>query len=461
MAREDLIAVVGAGIAALAACEELRAAGFRVLVVSGSKPAVVPPRVLVCPRLRRGTSREALFIRQAYRIACQFYEKQAYCALPSHNSRREVIVGRGALRLAQNIKEQQRMRLLAKELPHLCAWLEPSEAKRISGLTELATAFGGNLFPSALTLVPRSLFANKQLHARSRAYKIASTKSTCRQKTKTIYADIVGLSCDGNGRYRLFSRQGEIATGEAVRSVVLAVGSGLPSLLLSLFPQQASFLQPLLDSLQISSGRIDHCARDSLLQPPLLSVCAAGWVVPWYDNWLNTRISLSCSLFNRKRVGVVRGLAHSRENAAVYENCKRLIEWCAPHNNKSSFKNCYQNYFLHPIGYPREHSIENSLALGRAYTANRLATRDRFPLLGKLPISDQLYARTFDRLFIFFALAGHGFLTAPLCAQLLAHNLSNSPNSCFSGHYSPTEYKNLCALLDPNRFFKNSSGSNR
>lgn len=461
------IAVVGGGIAALCARVALRKAGFRVLAIMGERtpmiPSRMPPRVVVCPRLQRGDSREALFIRQSFLAACSPALSPFTISQPMSLSQpvpfylqepwSRAIVAHGALRLAQDSNEQQRMRALAEQQPQFCRWLEPSSAARKSGLSKAANAWGGSFYPAALTLEPQKLFACEKASSKPDNVDPDSEINGEIQIVKTALTAIKRVS-DG---YRLFSSSGEISndasnsTSSTIRAVVLAVGSSLPSLLPALLAERAFFLQPLLSRLRVARGRIDHCARALLSHPPLLAVCASGWVIPWTEGNESNR-----------RVGVVCGLSPRRERLALEENRKRLLNWC-------------QKGYAEGVA---------DLDFGEPYIGDRLATNDRLPLLGKIAtpqaMSEGIFANDFyadgmfDALYLFGALAGHGYLTAPLCADILARTIvqdldkedlakedlakdiapdSRSPLSA-SNHHHNEQHSTLRSLLAASRFLQ-------
>ncbi len=357
------VAVVGGGIAAFAARSALRAAGFRTLALVGTEPPVAPERLLVCPRLQRGESAYARFLRDAYREACAFYERSP------HN---KAIVARGALRLPQSAEEQKRWRALAQELPNLCRWLSASEAQRKSGLQKNAARWGGILLPHALVLQPRRLWEQDET-----TLKVSVTRTT--------------QEADGSWRLVAKNEEGEQKILKA-EAVVLALGAHLPAFLQeSVFARSLPPLKNLLAALQKGRGRIDICDRAALSCPPLLPVCASGWVMA----------------YPRARVGVVRGTAPSRAHEGEHENRKRLHQWCGlPVSEMSATEARFKKPFEKPFEKP--------------YEASRLSTRDRLPLLGEIPCNGNNKS---SRLFLFAGLGGHGFLTAPLCAQKLVRLL--------------------------------------
>ena len=335
------IAVIGGGIAALTARSALHAAGFPVLALVGTEPPTEPERLLVCPRLQRGESLHARFLRDAYREAHAFYEQ------PAHQ---KAIVARGALRLAQNAQERQRGQALAQECPSLCRWCDASEAQRTSGLKRHATRWGGTMLPHALVLDPRSLLAKDHTSLARRVLRATE-------------------EADGGWRLLTENSAAEQKTFKTDR-IVLALGAHLSDFLRQrVFSQSLPPLHNLLESLQTSRGRIDICNKAMLARPPLIPVCASGWIMP----------------FAHERVAVVRGLAPSRTHEREQENRRRLDQWCGLSEDKARFEKPFEGL--------------------------RLSTRDRLPLLGAL-------GKT-RRLFVFAALGGHGFLTAPLCAQQL------------------------------------------
>ena len=404
------VAVIGGGIAAFAACRALRGAGFPVLAFRGRELPVAPERLLVCPRLQRGESLHARFLRESYREACAFYEQSPY---------NKAIVARGALRLAQNAQEQVRLRALAQELPHLCRWLSAEKAQRKSGLSKNATRWGGIFLPHALVLAPRELFG----------------QSFANNETTPARVSVARMVQEEDGGWRIFPLKKEAAKKEAdeeaekegvrAEAVVLALGAQLPTFLReSVFPyslpysssnssssSSPSFSPPsscvwhkmldnLLAGLQTGSGRLDICNEAALSFPPRLPVCASGWIMP----------------FPRARIAVVRGLAPSRVEQGAEENRKRLVEWC---------------------GLPEDHR-GNKARFEKPYQASRLSTRDRLPLLGEIPCNGRERA---SRLFLFSALGGHGFLTAPLCAKNLVRLLQGRGAE-----------RGETALLSPQRF---------
>ena len=286
------VAVVGGGIAAFAARAALREAGVSVVAFVGREPPVAPERLLVCPRLQRGDSFQARFLRDAYREACAFYERSPHD---------EAIVARGALRVAQNAQEQTRLRALAQELPHLCRWLEAREAQGESGLLAQATRWGGVFLPDALVLEPKKLLGG-----------LSADNET------TFRGDIERMEQGGDGGWRMTTVTGEAVMAEAV---VLALGAQLPTFL----RERVSFysedeLENLLVALQVGMGRIDICDGAVLSNAPRLAVCGSGWVMP----------------FSGGRVGVVRGVAVSRASEGWGENRKRLVEWCGLSANDSA-----------------------------------------------------------------------------------------------------------------------------
>ena len=485
------IAVVGGGIAALCARVALRKAGFRVLAIMGEQTPIIPPRVVVCPRLRRGDSSEALFIRQSFLAACS-PAPNSPAASPTALSPSTInqisqpvplsqpapfylqepwsraIVAHGALRLAQDSNEQQRMRALAEQQPQFCRWLEPSSAARKSGLSKVANAWGGNFYPAALTLEPQKLFACEKASSKPSSVEpsddISAEISGELQIVKTALTAIERVS-DG---YRLFSSSGEISndafssTSTPIRAVVLAVGSSLPSLLPALLAERAFFLQPLLSRLRVARGRIDHCARALLSHPPLLAVCASGWVIPWTEGNESNR-----------RVGVVCGLSPERERLALEENRKRLLSWC-----QKGYAEDYAEGYAEGLA---------DFDFGEPYIGDKLATSDRLPLLGKIAtppamsegmLAEGVFANDFyadgmfDALYLFGALAGHGYLTAPLCADILARTIvqdlvqdlaqedlakdiapdSRSPLSASNHHHE--QHSTLRSLLAASRFLQ-------
>ena len=355
MSNKRLVAVVGGGIAAFVARSALRAAGFRVLALVGTEPPIAPERLLVCPRLQRGESPHARFLRDAYQEAIAFYER------PPHD---KAIVARGALRLAQSEQEQARWRALAEELPHFCHWFDAIEAQRKSGLRKDATRWGGIFLPHALVLAPRRLFVEDETN---------------------LKVSVLRMTRDTDGGWRLFTKAKAAASEEVVRAggVVLALGAHLPAFLrgsVFLRPSQhlpqglpQFFLQNLLQNLRTGRGRLDFCDGAALDCPPLLPVCGSGWVMP----------------YPRGRVGVVRGLAPSRAARGGEENRKRLVEWCG--------------------------LSEDGIEFEQSYEALRLSTRDRLPLLGEAGFLGE--GGLLGGLFLFGGLGGHGFLTAPLCGR--------------------------------------------
>ena len=413
------VAVVGGGIAAFAAARALRTAGFRVLALKGTEPPVAPERLLVCPRLQRGDHPHARFLREAYREACAFYEQ------PPHN---KAIVARGALRLAQSAQEQTRGQALAQELPRLCRWLSAQEAQQKSGLLKDATRWGGCLLPHALVLAPRQLFGRREV----------SLESSSAKSETSLNIRITRIAQEEDGGWRLFSetqkqkarKEGGEQKAFKTDAVVLALGAALPmflreSVFLPSSPPWSSLLQNLCASLQTGRGRLDICDRAALSCPPLLPVCASGWVMP----------------YPRARIGVVRGLAPSRAELGGQENRKRLEEWCGLSEGKANF----------------EASCE------KPYEASRLSTRDRLPLLGEIP---RFLGKKPSRLFLFAALGGHGFLTAPLCAQKLVrllqvhdvHDAHDHDAHDAHNHDAPDVVDALSVpaeptLLSPQRFF--------
>ena len=316
------VAVVGGGIAAFAARAALREAGVSVVAFVGREPPIAPERLLVCPRLQRGDSFQARFLRDAYREACAFYERSPHD---------EAIVARGALRVAQNAQEQIRLRALAQELPHLCRWLEAREAQGESGLLAQATRWGGVFLPDALVLEPKKLLGGLSA-----------------DNEMTFRGDIERMERGGDGGWRMTTEAGK-AAGEVVmaEAVVLALGAQLPTFL----RERVSFysedeLENLLVALQVGMGRIDICDGAVLSNAPRLAVCGSGWVMP----------------FSGGRVGVVRGVALSRASEGWGENRKRLVEWCGLSANDSA----------------------DEMSFELSYGALRLSTRDRLPLLGEV-----------------------------------------------------------------------------
>ena len=419
------IAVIGNGIAALCARAALRKAGrkagrkdgFRVLAITGEEPAScsLPPRVVICPRLRRDDDCASLFILESFLASCSPALRQTapdsstlslsvpfYLSQPWSRS----IVARGAIRLAQNSHEQQRLRGLAVEHPQLCSWLDTElRLGSASGLTSATTAWGGNFYPDALVLDPQKLFACESASCEhDSSAESASEQRIVRAELTAIERVGYGFadgSQHGHEGYRLFTRAGEIST-PPVRAIVLAVGSSLPSLLSTLCAAEKSFLQPLLQTflngLRVARGRLDHCARAELSHPPLLAVCASGWVTPWIEDSTD-----DSGEGGGERVGVVRGLSARREGFALAENRKRLASWCQDGNNQEG--------------------NEKELSFGKAYIGERLSTSDRLPLLGKIDAQaggNSLFAG----LYLFGALAGHGYLVAPLCAEILAQTIA-------------------------------------
>ncbi len=352
------VAVVGGGIAAFAAREALREAGVSVITFVGREPPVAPERLLVCPRLQRGDSPQARFLRDAYREACAFYERSPHD---------KAIVARGALRLAQNAQEQTRLRALAEELPHLCRWLEAREAQGESGLLAKATRWGGVFLPDALVLEPKKLWGE-----------LSANDET------TFKGDIERMEQEEDGGWRMTTEKKEGAgkvAGKIIRAetVVLALGAQLPAFLRERVPFYAQDkLENLLAALQMGRGRIDICDGAVLSHAPRLAVCGSGWVMP----------------LSRGRVGVVRGLALSRVHEAEEENRKRLVAWCGLSDGNST----------------------NETNFEKSYEALRLSTRDRLPLLGEI-FGNR--GGKVGRLFLLGGLGGHGFLTAPLCGGVL------------------------------------------
>ena len=369
MNNKTKVAVIGGGIAAFAAECALRTAGFPVLALKGTEPPTAPERLLVCPRLQRGEGTHARFLRDAYRESCAFYERPPHNKAVVNKTGIKTDVVRGALRLAQSTQEQKRMRALAQELPNLCRWLNASEAQQKSGLKQNATRWGGNFLPHALVLQPRRLLE---------------------QDETTLALNVVRTRQEADGAWRLWAENNkaeqEVFKQEVFKAeaIVLALGAHLPA-----FLQQRVFsplppLQHLLAALQTGRGRIDICDKAALARPPRLPVCASGWIMP----------------FEGDRIGIVRGLAPSRAHEARQENRKRLQEWCGLSEDRAMFE--------------------------KPYEAARLSTRDRLPLLGEIPCKE---GHKPSRLFLFSALGGHGFLTAPLCAQKLVRLLQRQDAS--------------------------------
>ena len=430
--RACTIAVIGNGIAALCARASLRKAGFQVLAIIGEETAScsLPPRVVICPRLRRDDDCASRFILASFLASCSpalrltapdsstlSLTAPFYLSQPWSRS----IVARGAIRLAQDVNEQQRLRALAGEQPQLCSWLEPSAARRASGLSDEATAWGGNFYPDALVLDPQKLFACESASWGQGSLEQGSLEQArllLASEQQIVRADLTAIERVGygyTGGYRLFTRAGEISNSppvpvdpvpvdpvpvdpvpvDPVRAIILAVGSSLPSLLSTLCAAEKSFLQPLLqpflDGLRVARGRMDHCARAELSHPPLLATCASGWVTPWTEG-------------GGERVGVVRGLSARREGFALEENRKRLASWCQEGGNQDGNNN-------------------EELAFGEAYIGERLSTSDRLPLLGKID-AQAGGSSLFAGLYLFGALAGHGYLVAPLCAEILAQTIA-------------------------------------